>query len=104
MKVCPEWGDSQGIQFIAELKIKTDNSYDSILLDDVPVHTNSFAEFTLNEETITIINDSDFNVDGTYEFVVSENKLALVVVTETIVIKFLKKQLFFPSNNFSLPL
>ena len=65
--------DSQGIQFNAELKINKNNSFDFILLDNAPGHTNSAAEFTLNEGTMTIINDSDCNVDGAYEFVVSKN-------------------------------
>jgi hypothetical protein len=74
--------DSQGSQFNAELKIKNDNSFDFILLDNVPGHTNSSAEFTLNGDVFTIINDKDCSSDGVYKYVVSDKELALVVVTD----------------------
>jgi len=47
--------DPKGIQFNAEMKINNDNSFDFILLDNVPGHTNSSAEFTFNGKTITSI-------------------------------------------------
>ena len=74
--------DSLGIQFNAELKMNSDNSFDFILIDSVPGHTNSSAEFTLNGNTITIINDSDCNVDGEYEYVVTDKKLAFIAVDD----------------------
>lgn len=74
--------DTQGIQFNAELKINTDNSFEFILLEDAPGHTNSSAEFTLNENIFTITNDSDCEGEGVYEFVVTDKNLAFVAVTD----------------------
>lgn len=74
--------DAQGLQFNAELKIKSDNSFDFILLENVPGHTNSSAEFTLSGDIFKVINDKDCDVDGVYEFVVTENKLVFVVVAD----------------------
>ncbi|MBN2439419.1 MAG: hypothetical protein JXL20_12565 [Deltaproteobacteria bacterium] len=74
--------DTHGIKFNAELRIKTDNSFEFILLEDVPGHTNSSGKFTFSSDIITIIKDADCHGDGVYEFVVSEKKLALIVVTD----------------------
>jgi hypothetical protein len=74
--------DSQEVQFNAELKIKTDDSFDFILLEDVPGHSNSSGEFTLSGDIFTVINDADCGVDGVYEFVVSDKKLAFVAVAD----------------------
>ena len=74
--------DSKKLQFNAELKIKTDNRFDFILLENAPGHTNSSGEMTLKGNVITIINDSDCGGDGVYEFVVSEKKLAIVAVDD----------------------
>lgn len=74
--------DTEGVQFNAELKINTDNSFEFILLEEVPGHTNSSGEFTLSDDIFTIINDTDCDSDGVYEFVVTDEKLALVVVMD----------------------
>jgi hypothetical protein len=74
--------DAQGLQFNAELKIKNDNSFDFILLENVAGHTNSSAEFTLSEDIFTVINDKDCGVDGVYEFVVTEKKLTFIAVAD----------------------
>lgn len=74
--------DSKKLQFHAELKIKTDNSFDFILLEPAPGHTNSSGKITLQGNLLTVINDADCGVDGVYEFVVSENKLAFVAVAD----------------------
>lgn len=72
--------DSEGIQFNAEFKINSNNTYEFILLDeDTPGHTNSAAAFTLSGNVMTIIEDADcVDMIGTYEFVVTETKLAYV--------------------------
>ena len=74
--------DSKKLQFNAELKIKKDNSFDFTLLENAPGHTNSSGEITLKGNVLTIINDTDCGVDGVYEFVVCEKKLALVAVAD----------------------
>jgi hypothetical protein len=74
--------DAHGLQFNAELKIKDDNSFDFILLENVPAHTNSSAEFTLSGDMFTVINDKDCGVDGVYEFVVTKKKLAFIAVAD----------------------
>ena len=74
--------DSQKLQFNAELKIKTDNSFDFILLENATGHTNSSGEITLSGNIFTVINDADCGVDGVYEFVVSEKKLTFVAVAD----------------------
>lgn len=74
--------DSQELQFNAELKIKEDNSFDFILLEDVPGHTNSSAKFTLSGDSFTIINDKDCDGDGIYEFVVNEKQLVFIAVAD----------------------
>ena len=74
--------DTHGVHFNAELKIKTDNTFEFILLETVPGHSNSSGEYTMNENNFTVINDADCGVDGNYEYVVSENKLAFVAVAD----------------------
>jgi len=74
--------DSQGLQFNAEFKIKTDNTFDFILLENVAGHTNSSGEFTLSGNIFTVINDADCGVDGAYELVVSEKKLTFVALAD----------------------
>jgi hypothetical protein len=74
--------DAQNQQFDAELIIKSDNTFDFILLQTVPGHNNSSGQFTLKGEFFTVINDVDCGVDGTYQFVVSDTKLAFVAVAD----------------------
>ena len=74
--------DAQGLQFTAELKFNGNNTYDFILLSDTPGHTNSTAEFTLKDDQITIINDTDCGVDGIYNFTITTTKLTLTAVND----------------------
>lgn len=74
--------DSKKLQFNAELKIKTDHTFDFILLENAPGHTNSSGEIALKGNVLTIIHDADCGTDGIYEFVVSEKKLAFVAVAD----------------------
>jgi len=76
--------DSEGVQFNAEFKINSDNTYEFILLDDnTPGHTNSVAVFTLDGNEMTIIEDADcIDIIGIYEFVVTDTQLAYVVVDD----------------------
>ena len=90
--VSPEWTiygswvrlitDTQGTQFNAELRINKNNSYDFLLLDEAPGHTNSSAEFELDGDIITITDDADCDVEGIYECVISESKLALIALDD----------------------
>ncbi len=74
--------DTQNQQFDAELKINTNNTFDFILLQNVPGHNNSTGQFTLTDDIFTVINDADCGVDGVYQYVVSDEKLAFIVVTD----------------------
>ncbi|MCD4681527.1 MAG: hypothetical protein K8S00_14190 [Bacteroidales bacterium] len=75
--------DSQNLKFNAELKINTNNSFNFIVLDSNTTHTNSYAEFTLQNDTMTIIIDYDCNETGIYEFLVSDDKLSLIAVNDS---------------------
>lgn len=74
--------DTQGLTFTAELKFNGDNTYDFILISDAPGHTNSSAEFTFSENTMTIINDADCGVDGIYNVEITERSLTLTAVND----------------------
>lgn len=74
--------DSQGVQFNAEMDIKTDGSFDFILLQDVPGHTNTSGEFTLDGDVFTVGSDKDCNSDGVYKYTVTNKELTFVVVQD----------------------
>ena len=74
--------DSEGVQFNVELKFNTNNTYDWILLDSVEGHGNSHAEFTLNENLLSITNDADCSSVGEYYLTVEAHKLAVIAKTE----------------------
>ena len=75
--------DSDNAKYNAELKINTNNSYNFIVLDSNTTHTNSYAEFALHNDTLTIVLDYDCNKIGIYEFLVSDNKLSLIAVNDS---------------------
>lgn len=75
--------DSQNLKFNAELKIRPENSYSFIVLDSNTTHTNSYAEFNIHHDTMTIVFDYDCNEVGIYEFLVSDNKLSLIAVNDS---------------------
>jgi hypothetical protein len=76
--------DSEGIQFNAEFKINSNNTYEFILLDeDTPGHTNSAAVFTISGNEMTIIEDADcVDIIGIYEFLVADTQLAFIGVED----------------------
>ena len=74
--------DEQGVQYNVELKFNTNNSYDWIVLDTATGHTNSYAEFTLSENLMTITVDADCSSVGEYYLTVEADKLALIAKTE----------------------
>ncbi len=75
--------DSQNLKFNAELKIRPENNYSFIVLDSNTTHTNSYAEFTIRNDTMTIVFDYDCSETGIYEFLVSDNKLSLIAVNDS---------------------
>lgn len=75
--------DSDNLKFNAELKINANNSFNFIVLDSNTTHTNSYAEFTLHNDTMTIILDYDCNEIGIYEFLVSDDKLSFIAVSDS---------------------
>ncbi len=74
--------DNQGLQYNVEIKFNTNNSYDWILLDSATGHTNSYAEFTLSENLMTITNDADCDLPGEYYLTVEADKLAIIGKTD----------------------
>lgn len=70
--------DSEGLQFHVELRFNMDNSYDWILLDHVPAHSNSHADFEQEGNIIHIVSDPDCEGIGRYYVTVNSNKLALI--------------------------
>ncbi len=69
--------DSEGLEFEAKLIIDN-NSYEFIVLSDVPNHNDSTAEYVIENGMIKIINDDDcFNIIGFYNFSVKNDKLTL---------------------------
>ncbi len=75
--------DSQNLKFNAELKIRPENNLSFIVLDSNTTHTNSYAEFTISHDTLTIVLDGECNQIGIYEFLVSDNKLSLIAVNDS---------------------
>jgi uncharacterized lipoprotein YehR (DUF1307 family) len=74
--------DSEGLKFNAELLINADNSYNFIVLDQNTTHTDSYAEFTLQQDTMKIAVDADCDGTGIYEYMVSETQLSLIAVSD----------------------
>ncbi len=70
--------DSEGLQFHVELRFNTNNTYDWLLLDTVPTHSNSHAEFTMNASVLTIVSDADCSGTGQYYITVNSNKLSMI--------------------------
>ncbi|MBI9034882.1 MAG: hypothetical protein JEZ03_10470 [Bacteroidales bacterium] len=74
--------DSNGLQYHVELRFNENNSYDWMLLEDVPGHSDSHAEFTLDENILTIVSDPDCDGTGTYHITVDSDKLALIAQSD----------------------
>ena len=74
--------DSEGLQFNVELRFNTDNTYDWILLDQAEGHSNSHAEFNLDDNLMTITSDADCDGPGEYYLTVEAGKLAIMAKTE----------------------
>ena len=74
--------DDQDQQFNVELRFNTNNTYDWILLDSVPGHSNSHAEFSLIENVMVITSDADCNYQGEYLMVKESDKLAIIAVSD----------------------
>lgn len=68
--------DADGLAFMAELKINTNNTFDFILLEEVPGHSNSSADLTF-EGNLMHVDDNDCEGRGTYEYAVSLETLSL---------------------------
>jgi len=75
--------DSEGLQYNVELRFNNDNSYDWILLDEVEGHSNSHAEFNINETLMTITSDVDCAGLGEYYLTIEAGKLAIISKTES---------------------
>lgn len=69
--------DDAGVTFEAILHIKEDNSYDFILVEETPGHTNSTAEFEIGEDKLKIIEDADCDSDGIYFYSATSEYLVL---------------------------
>ena len=74
--------DDQGQHYTVELRFNNNNTYDWILLDSVPGHTDSHAEFSLVENVMVITSDVDCNFQGEYLLIKESNKLAIIAVSE----------------------
>lgn len=74
--------DNNGLQYNVELKINTDNSYDWMLLEDVPGHSNSHAEFNLSGSIMSLHTDADCSSIGEYFITVESGKLSLIARSE----------------------
>ncbi len=70
--------DSEGLQFLVELRFNSDNTYDWLLVDTVPTHSNSHAAFELNGRIMTIVSDADCSGTGRYYVTVDSHKLSLL--------------------------
>lgn len=70
--------DSEGLQFHVELRFNKDNSYDWILLDDAPTHSDSHADFEQDGNILHIVSDPDCTGIGRYYVTVNSDKLALI--------------------------
>ena len=68
--------DADGVTFMAELKINTDNTFDWILLEEVPGHSNTTANITF-DGSLMMVDDNDCPATGTYEYSVSHDTFSL---------------------------
>jgi hypothetical protein len=68
--------DADGLEFLAELRINTNNTFDFILLEDAPGHSNTTADLTF-EGNLMHVDDNDCEGRGTYEYAVSLETLSL---------------------------
>jgi hypothetical protein len=75
--------DPEGVTFTGQMTFKTDNTFDFTILTAAPGHNNSTGKFTLTTEQITFVEDIDCGTDGTYDYVVGDNSIALIAATET---------------------
>jgi hypothetical protein len=68
--------DAEGVTFMAELKINSNNTFDWILLEEVPGHSNTTANITFDGNMMHV-NDNDCPEQGTYEYAVSHDTFSL---------------------------
>lgn len=70
--------DSEGVVFNARLSLKSNNTYDFEVLGVAPGHSNGSGGFKVTSGYLTIIDDAQCGFNGTYEFVIGLNSLALL--------------------------
>ncbi len=75
--------DSEGLTFTGQMTFNTDNTFDFTILTVAPGHNNSTGKYTLTTEQITFVEDVDCGTDGTYDYVVGDNSIALIATSET---------------------
>ena len=73
--------DADGLEFMAELRINTNNSFDFILLEEAPGHTNTSATITIAGDLMHV-DDDDCESTGTYEYALSEETLSLIAIDD----------------------
>lgn len=75
--------DSEGVTFTGQMTYNQDNTFDFEPITSAPGHTPSSGDFTLTADRITFVNDVDCGTDGAYDYVVGDNSLAIIAVSET---------------------
>jgi len=73
--------DADGLEFMAELRINTNNSFDFILLEDAPGHSNTTASISF-VSNLMHVDDDDCENRGTYEYVVGKETLSLIATDD----------------------
>lgn len=70
--------DDEGQTYWVELRFNDDNTFDWMLLDPVPGHSDSHAAFILQGNRMIITEDADCDGTGRYLLHLEGNKLAII--------------------------
>lgn len=74
--------DNANLTFGVYILFKENGEYAFLLAENAEGHTNSYANYTIDGNTITIINDSDCTGDGVYSYTINGDQLTLTADSE----------------------
>lgn len=74
--------DLDNLSFDVYLVFEDNGEYAFLLAEPAEGHTNSYADFSVSGNTLTILNDSDCGENGEYQFAISGEKLTLTATND----------------------
>jgi hypothetical protein len=74
--------DLEGLSFDVYLVFEENGNYAFLLAEPAEGHTNSYANYSVSGNNLTILNDSDCGEDGVYQYSIAGEELTLTATNE----------------------